>query len=141
MNLLDIDFQSIRAPIIDAFTFVYGEEYRDIISKKINHTYFISYYDVDGIDSYIHYLKRCKVKDLSLRFLDMIGVSSSYDRSNYSHCFDDDTIRVLDSTISSTFAFTEYQNRWSPLCAFDEYSTKSSCNTSTLEKNKTRKDG
>ena len=34
MNLLDIDFQSIKTPIIDAFTYVYGEKYRDIVLLK-----------------------------------------------------------------------------------------------------------
>ena len=72
MNLLDIDFQSIKTPIIDAFTYVYGEKYRDIIRKRINNIYFISYFDVEGIDSYIHYLRGCKGKELSLRFLDAL---------------------------------------------------------------------
>ena len=119
MNLLDIDFQSIRTPIIDAFTFVYGEKYRDIISKKINNTYFISYFDIDGMESYVYYLRNCKGKELSLRFLDAIGVSTCYDRSNYSHDFDSDTEEVLNSTISID-PFSEYRNVWSPLCAFDE---------------------
>lgn len=120
MNLLDIDFQSIKTPIIDAFTYVYGEKYRDIIRKRINNIYFISYFDVEGIDSYIHYLRGCKGKELSLRFLDEIEVSTCYDRSNYSRKFDDNTTQVLDLTIHSIFAFTERYKYWAPLCAFDE---------------------
>ena len=52
MNLLDIDSEIFKDPIIDAFTFVYGEKYRDIVRKQINNTCFIYYFDVDGIYSY-----------------------------------------------------------------------------------------
>lgn len=119
MNLLDIDFQSIRTPIIDAFTYVYGEKYRDIIHKRINNIYFIYYFDVEGINSYIYYLKQCKEKELSIRFLDEIGVPVFYDRSNYSRKFNNNITRVLNQTIDSNVAFSEYYY-WAPLCAFDE---------------------
>ena len=65
MNLLDIDFQSLKNPIIDAFSFVYGEKYRDYISKKIKNTNFIFYYNIDGMESYVDYLKRCKERGSS----------------------------------------------------------------------------
>ena len=120
MNLLDIDFENLKKPIIDAFTFVYGEKYRDVVRKQINNTCFIYYFDVDGIYSYINYLRGCKDKELSLRFLDKIGVSTCYDRSNYTPYFDDATLQVLDNTIDCAFAFSKLRNLCSPLCAFDE---------------------
>ena len=107
MNLLDIDFENLKKPIIDAFTFVYGEKYRDVVRKQINNTCFIYYFDVDGIYSYINYLRGCKDKELSLRFLDKIGVSTRYDRSNYTPYFDDATLQVLDNTIDCAFAFSK----------------------------------
>ena len=119
MNLLDIDSEIFKDPIIDAFSFVYGEKYRDYISKKIKNTNFIFYYNIDGMESYVDYLKRCKEREFALYFLDEIGVSSCYDRNNYSQDFDSDTEQVLGSTIS-VYPFSKYRNRLAPLCAFDE---------------------
>ena len=119
MNLLDIDSEIFKDPIIDAFSFVYGEKYRDYISKKIKNTNFIFYYNIDGMESYVDYLKRCKEREFALYFLDEIGVSSCYDRNNYSQDFDSDTKQVLGSTIS-VYPFSKYRNRLAPLCAFDE---------------------
>ena len=38
MDKLNIDFKSLLPYVIDAFSSVYGDEYRSIISKKINNS-------------------------------------------------------------------------------------------------------
>lgn len=42
MNILDIDINDSLPYIIDAFTEVYGDKYRDVITDRIyNKTYFL----------------------------------------------------------------------------------------------------
>ena len=71
MDKLNIDFKSLLPYVIDAFSSVYGEEYRSIISKKINNCIILSYHDVEGLNDYVSYLKRCKGRELSIRFLEL----------------------------------------------------------------------
>ena len=119
MNLLDIDFKSMISNITDAFTTVYGEKYRELINKKLNNTYFISYFDIEGLKEYINYLKFCKSRELSIKFLEEIGISVNYDKSNYTKALDIDTSEILDSTIDTYYAFSSKRNQYVPLLAFD----------------------
>lgn len=78
MNILDIDINDSLPYIIDAFSEVYGEEYRDVITDRIcNKTYFFMYNNVEGIDNYLYFLKSCKARELSIKFLDKIGIDVS----------------------------------------------------------------
>ena len=45
-DLLNIDLKSLLPYVIDAFSSVYGEEYRPIISKKLNKAVIVFYYDI-----------------------------------------------------------------------------------------------
>ena len=60
MDNLSIDFNRLLPFAIDAFTKVYGEEYHDIIFQRINNTIIIPYHDIEGLNDYILYIKRCK---------------------------------------------------------------------------------
>ena len=55
---MDIDFKSLLPYVIDAFSLVYGNEYRSIISQKINNAVIVLYYDIEGLNDYILYLKK-----------------------------------------------------------------------------------
>lgn len=104
MNLFNIDFDKIKPYVISAFTQVYGEEYRSIIEKRINNTFIVYYNDVDGLYSYIKYLRDCKCREYTIRFLDEIGIDTKeYDKSNYSKQFSDEMQRVIECFISSSW--------------------------------------
>ena len=120
MNKLNIDFISLLPYVIDAYSHVYGDEYRSTISKKINHTIIISYNDYEGIRDYAFYLDKCKSRELSIRFLEEIGITDiKYDKDNYNKPFDRQTEEILDCLIDSSLGFSEVTDYWSPLLAFD----------------------
>lgn len=73
MDSLQINFEELIPYAIEAFTAIYGEEYHDMIEEKLNNLTIFDYLDVEGIESYIWYLKEIKSKELSLRFLDYLG--------------------------------------------------------------------
>ena len=118
MNSLSINFISLFPYAIDAYTLVYGEEYRSMISEKINHTIVASYRDLRGLEDYISYLKECKIRELSIRFLNEIGIDV-LNKDNYSVELDKKTKGILDCFIYSDFAFDENEKDWSYLFAFD----------------------
>lgn len=118
MDLLDIDFNSLLPYVIDAYTFVYGEEYCSVISKKVRNTLILFYNDVEGLNNYLEYLKRCKRREYSIRFLDRIGIDvEKYKKDNYTEPLDDEVNSILDYYIS--WGFTKYDDDWSPLRAFN----------------------
>ena len=120
MDKLNIDFKSLLPYVIDAFSSVYGEEYRSIISKRINNCIILSYHDVDGLNDYVSYLKRCKGRELSIRFLDKIGIDVQTNGiDNYAKPLDKKIRNVLDCLIDSSFGFSKNPDYWAPLLAFD----------------------
>lgn len=74
MDILNINFDKYLPVVIDAYTELFGEEYRDTISKNINNTHFIIYNNLEGIKSYYKFLSDCKTKELLLKFLNQIGL-------------------------------------------------------------------
>ena len=76
MDHLQINFKELIPYVIEGFTAVCGEEYHDMIEEKLNNLTILDYVDVDGIESYVWYLKDIKSKELSLKFLNYLG----YDR-------------------------------------------------------------
>ena len=120
MDKLNIDFKSLLPYVIDAFSSVYGEEYRSIISKKINNTLIISYHDFEGLSDYVSYLKRCKGRELSIRFLDEVGIDFQVQKKdNFSEPFDSKIRDILECLIDSNFGFDKDADYWSPLLAFN----------------------
>ena len=83
MDLLNLDINQYRPLVIEAFTHVYGEKYREIIEDKINRAIVIKYIDVGGINSYLYYLKNIKSYHLGLLFLKQIGYDTTkYEKKN-----------------------------------------------------------
>lgn len=73
MDHLQINFKELIPYVIEGFTVVCGEEYHDMIEEKLNNLTILDYVDVDGIESYVWYLKDIKSKELSLKFLNYLG--------------------------------------------------------------------
>lgn len=62
--------------IIELFVLYYGEEFRELITKKINNTTMVCYYPNDGLLSDLDTINSNKVKELSLNlfnFIDKLG--------------------------------------------------------------------
>ncbi len=117
---LSIDFKRLLPFVVDAFTKVYGEEYRDIIFQRINNAVIIPYYDIIGLNDYILCIKSCKRREYAIEFLDKIGVDvERYKKNNYMQQLDDEIEKVLEYYIGgSYFGFCEDTDYWSPLQAF-----------------------
>lgn len=120
MNIFHIDFNSLKQHVIEAYTMVYGEEYGHIITKKINNSFVCFYHDIEGLESYVSYLKKCKKREYCIEFLNAIGVDvTKYNKDNYAEQFDDEIENILDNYISTFHCFEPKANYWAPILAFD----------------------
>ncbi len=104
MEILNIDFEKLSPYIIDAFTKVYGDEYHDTISKKINNMHIFYYYNIDNLKEYIADIKMCKRREYAIRFLDKIGIDvKKYIKANYMDPLGEEVEEILKYYISSSF--------------------------------------
>lgn len=135
MDKLNIDSQSLSPYVIDAFSYVYGEEYRSMISSKINKAIKIVYHDLEGLNGYILYLQGCKRREFAIRFLDEIGIDvQKYKKNNYTESLDNDIEDILEYYMDSSFVgFSKNANYWAPLRAFKD---NNNTNPKRLLKNK-----
>lgn len=83
MNILDgISVQ--RSEIIDAYTKIFGDKYRDIIENRVNRTKYLQFEDYSTIYDYCRFLEECKQKELSIKFLEKIGINiDNSEKENY----------------------------------------------------------
>jgi len=121
MDKLSIDFKKLLPHAIDAFTKVYGEEYHEIILSKLNNALIIPYYDVEGLRDYISYIKRCKSREYSIKFLDEIGIDvNKYKKDNYSAPLDEEIEKIIECYLgSSNLGFSKEKDYYAPLQAFN----------------------
>lgn len=120
MDNFNIDFQSLSKYAIDAFSHVYGEEYRSIIISKINRAFIVYYQNVEGLDDYLSYLKRCKSREFAIKFLDEIGIDvQKHKKKNYTASLDSEIENILEYYIYSIdFCFSDMADYWAPIRAF-----------------------
>lgn len=84
MDILNINIKKYLPDIIDVYTKIFGEQYREVIEKRVNGSDFYPYNTEMGIAQYIEFLEKCKQRELSLRFLQEIGIDiSSHDGKSY----------------------------------------------------------
>jgi len=120
MDNLSIDFKRLLPFAINAFAKVYGEEYHNIIFQRINNTIIIPYHDIEGLNDYISYIKRCKRREYAINFLNKIGVDvKKHIKDNYTQPLDDEIEKILDYYMdSSLWGFSKDTDYWVPLQAF-----------------------
>jgi len=126
MNILNIDFNSLLPPAIEVFTHIYGEEYRSIITERVNNALILSYLDPIGISNYALFLKKCKQREFSMEFLSRIGIDiQQYKKENYTKSLDSTVEELLKPYIHSpSFGMdSSNANYWAPLRAFDPNNT------------------
>ncbi len=120
MDKLNININNLLPYVIDAFSSVYGKEYRPIITQKIKNAVIVLYYDVEGLNGYMEYIKDYKARELSIRFLEEIGIDvQKHKKSNYTEPLDNDIRKILDCLIDSHFGFSKWADSFAPLRAFD----------------------
>lgn len=96
MRATQIDFKSLLPHVIQAYTEVFGEEYHELISDKINSSIIIPYNDIEGLEAYIDFRKSKKKEELIVKLLQQIGII--YD--NPFHKIEDDIYYVADMIFS-----------------------------------------
>ena len=79
INLLNINFKEFLPHIIDAYTSVYGEDYRDTIEYKINNAIIYQYSNYIGLENYINNLKTYKKKELIIKYLKLCNILNKED--------------------------------------------------------------
>lgn len=96
MKLLDINVHDIIPDVTETYTKVFGTEYRDIIEKRLNRVIYVIYQDVDGMASYLEFLKECKQRELAIKFLEEIGIDIDIAKEkSYAEPLDDDIIKTI----------------------------------------------
>jgi len=94
-NIIDFRFEDYREPIIEAFVQTYGEQYRDKITGRINDCRLIIYNNIDKLRAYYCQLKREKEHELSMIFLEKIGITIPEDiKYNYRRYEDGDNANI-----------------------------------------------
>ncbi len=125
MYNIDIDLKDLLPPVIEAYSHVFGEEYRSIITERLNKALLLYYVDPKNINDYVQYLERCKARELSIRFLEQIGEDTSKLRKdNFAKSFDIDTQKKLMNIYGDFLGFTSDADTFSPLRAFDSNNKK-----------------
>ncbi|MBR3134732.1 MAG: hypothetical protein IKG56_04640 [Clostridia bacterium] len=76
MNILDLNIEQYIPTIIDVYTEILGEEYREIIAERLLNARYMSYTTGRGVREYCYFLRTCKERELGLKFLREIGVQS-----------------------------------------------------------------
>lgn len=126
MNLFNIDTTKHLNSIIDAYSSVYGEEYHDIISSKIKKAIIIQFYDIDGYEDYLSYIKRCKRRELALIFFNKIGFN--FENISITKPFDNDVAYLMDMFLGTDYTCFDpsLDKYFSPICAFNPQNNKNS---------------
>lgn len=122
MDNISIDLKKVLPFVIEAFTFVYGEKYRDIISDKINNAIIIQHYNIESLKEYILYIEECQKREYAVKFLEKIGVNvEKYKKANYTEELDSEVENLLEYYIdSSYFGFSDKTDYYVPLQAFKQ---------------------
>ncbi len=123
MTKLDINFKTIIPDIIDAYTSIYGEEYRSSIIEKLNNTILLEYQDPEELFWYLENIKKYKKRELSIKFLKALGIKEvdNYEE-NYSKSLPDNYEEVLSYYIGKSYTGfhtdKNYLDMWIPIRTF-----------------------
>ena len=123
MNILNINIQSYIQNIIDAYTKIFGKEYKKIIEEKVKLTEVITYNTERGIKNYVIFLEDCKVRELSIKFLKEIGIDvSSLEGKSYAEEVPNNIKKLINGYIGgySVFSYIPESNILG-IRAFDEH--------------------
>ena len=110
MDILNINLEKLKSFAIKAYIHVFGEEYKDIIKDRIKSLGWISYDNIEGVESYVDFLKKCKKKALAVKFLEKIGVDISKQKEKgFAEDFDKDITDLLKMYLGDTILFSYFE--------------------------------
>lgn len=110
MDIININLERLKSFAIKAYIHVFGEEYKDIIKDRIKSLGWISYDNIEGVESYITFLKKCKKKELALKFLEKIGVDVRKQKEKgYAEDFEKDITDLLKRYLGDTIMFSYFE--------------------------------
>ena len=120
MDRININFKEVMPHVINAYSKVFGEEYRDIIETKLNNAKIIYYLDINGLDYYLNYIRNSKKFECAIKLLDRIGINvEEYKDKIYKQTFDAKTNKILYNYVSNLWSsFDKAIMHVSPLQAF-----------------------
>ena len=105
MNILDIKIKKLIPYAIDAYVHVFGEEYRSIIEERLNKLSWVYYSNIDGVENYASFLKKCKRKELATEFLEQIGIDVSKQKEKgFAEDFDADLSEILEKYLGEEYS-------------------------------------
>lgn len=77
MDILNLDIKDYIRNVVEVYTKIFGEEYRRVIEERIKSGEIITYFTKEIIRRYMYFLKDCKARELSIKFLSKIGIDVS----------------------------------------------------------------
>lgn len=73
MNYFDISMEFLIPYVVDAYTKVFGKEYKEIIKNRLEEIILLPYNNIKGMESYVSYLRDRKSKEITIRYLKEFG--------------------------------------------------------------------
>lgn len=69
MDILNINFNEGIPDIIDAYTEVFGQQYRNIITQRLNNARHLYYINNKDVEDYYNFLRKEKDEEFCYKFL------------------------------------------------------------------------
>lgn len=83
-DMLNLEIESKKPLVIDAYIEVFGEEYRKHIRQNVKKTITMPYITLENVRERYNFLINCKKNELYMKFLEKIGINlKGYDTENY----------------------------------------------------------
>src|SRR5574344_1463607 len=98
MNIFDIYLNEILPYVIEAYTNIYGIEYKEDIIDKVNNTIILPYYG--NLNLYITNMKVNKSRELSVKFMNLIG--KNIDIKEFNNKFDEKSELMISNYLGCT---------------------------------------
>ena len=106
MNPFTLNFNQYKPIILDAIIEVYGSEFSSLITKRYNNICYVPYVNYQGIHDYYRFLIKCKSKELSLKFLQIVGIDTSkYNITSYADPLPDELLEKVRGLLGGDYTF------------------------------------
>lgn len=116
MNIFDIDLNKILPYAIEAYTNIYGIEYKEDIIDKVNNTIILPYYG--NLNLYITNMKVNKSRELSVKFMNLIG--KNIDIKEFNNKFDEKSELMISNYLGCPDYTFEHSVNSIPLFSFEK---------------------
>lgn len=91
MNVFQVDIKEKMPYIIEAYSEVYGKQYKELLENREKNICYIIYSNSEDIKRYKGFLDECKQRELAIRFLEKIGINvTNQKQKGYAVSLDED---------------------------------------------------